>query len=183
MSLSSQVSWIVCLQRCLKGEVLLFYQTMHVCVCVKKSKNGPVFMGIWPQKMYINPKVINAWNKHVMHHFGGMLALKSGLLFRQQCPFSSAKKWHFGLQNKNKKETKMVDYKFVLCIYQFWVDFKQILWPFSHTLGPNFGFVMYEGKNQWNQLFFLGMILKYVMTKESALKWTLWHVYPQRRGD
>ena len=28
-----------------------------------------------------HPKVINAWNKHVIHHFGGMLALKSGLRF------------------------------------------------------------------------------------------------------
>ena len=53
--------------------------------------------------------------------------------FCQKCPFSCAKKWHFGGQNKKMETTfcrqlppKMVYSMFVFCVYHFWVGFKPI---------------------------------------------------------
>ena len=81
----------------------------------KRPQNGPknaIFKN-WPK---IRPKVINAWIKCLVYHFGGcfagflesvlrfgrpkchFLALKNGHFWRK-CPFSSAKKWHFGRPN------------------------------------------------------------------------------------
>ena len=36
---------------------------------------------IFQNRLITHPKVENAWNKCLFHHFGGMLALKSGLHF------------------------------------------------------------------------------------------------------
>ena len=52
----------------------------------------------------------------------------------QKCPFSRAKKWHFGCRYKKTETTfqrqyppKMVKDTFVLGVSQFWVGFKPIL--------------------------------------------------------
>ena len=79
--------------------------------CLYSSKNGSKNT-IFQKWLEIHPKVLNAKNKHGIHHFGGWLALQviSVFLFQrpkchflalenghfwQKCPFSSAKKWHF----------------------------------------------------------------------------------------
>ena len=57
--------------------------------------------------------MINAKNKLVIHHFAGMLALKSGF------GIQSAIFWHLKMDTCGK----MVDYKFVLFLYRFWMGF------------------------------------------------------------
>ena len=51
----------------------------------KRLKNDQKY-AIFQNWLKTNPKVLNAQNKRVLHHFGGMLALKSGLGFFVQAP-------------------------------------------------------------------------------------------------
>ena len=46
----------------------------------KRLKNDQKY-AILKNWLKTHPKVLNAQNKRVLHHFGGMLALKSGLVF------------------------------------------------------------------------------------------------------
>ena len=51
----------------------------------KRLKNDQKY-AIFQNWLKTNPKVLNAQNKWVLHHFGGMLALKSGLGFFVSAP-------------------------------------------------------------------------------------------------
>ena len=51
----------------------------------KRLKNDQKY-AIFQNWLKTNPKVLNAQNKRVLHHFGGMLALKSGLVFFVSAP-------------------------------------------------------------------------------------------------
>ena len=51
----------------------------------KRLKNDQK-CAIFQNWLKTHPKVLNAQNKRVLHHFGGMLALKSGLVFFDPAP-------------------------------------------------------------------------------------------------
>ena len=84
----------------------------------KTAQNGPK-NAIFQNLLNTHPKLENAWNKCLIHHFGGMLAWKSGLRFWfgvLEVPCSGAWTWDFE-RPKPKTETtfsrqhppKMVD--------------------------------------------------------------------------
>ena len=53
------------------------WNTLHMGKRLKNDQKYAILQN-WPKT---RPKVLNAQNKRVLHHFGGMLALKSGLRF------------------------------------------------------------------------------------------------------
>ena len=143
-SLSTRAHWEIWFKACLFSSTFWSEHSFgcHLVLlvfCPYSSKNGSKNT-IFQKWLKIHPKVLNAKNKHGIHHFRGWLALQviSVFLFQrpkchflalengnfwQKCAFSSAKKWHFGRWNKKTETTfkyqhppKMVDYMFVLSI-------------------------------------------------------------------
>ena len=52
----------------------------------KTAKKNNKKWTIFENRLKTHPKVLNAQNKRVLHHFGGMLALKSSLGFFVSVP-------------------------------------------------------------------------------------------------